>query len=563
MGEFEALGRDPLALGPVAVALVVLLLAIILAAVSRRGGARRRLAAHGDNVGSYGLLLVLVCAALLAAGLAARWLAAPHAALATAIFAAWLCGLVMASFVPLNAMVRRAADRLLYGEHYEFDATLQRFSQHLAALRSQDEVVAYLLDRLADTLNLGGIAYVSLPEGLDLGVLQLIEADDLRARRSFATPVGSAAVLAGLASLDAGAGALSWDAPLLLNPWPGCGALVLVGPGAGVEIAGLLVVGAKRGGRRLRSADRALLRTVAHQAATALSNALLVQGLHISLRQVQVSTAQLVAAQGELQLLLRQLVSAEERQRASLARDLHDDALQEVLYVIRHAQLCTRLADTLAPAGDGTTLLPPAVERLRDELRQVADRSLVVERKLRALCLGLYPELLRSLGLTAALEELAEQMRATTRLDIAVSYEDDAAAAPDALPNELAVHLYRIVQEALTNAGKHGTAQSARVDLRLRPNRQAAEIAERAKAVALVVEMQDDGVGLRVPVDFGALLREGHLGLASMRERAEQIGAVLEFQRAPQGGLRVVLAVPLRDKASFPAPEGRGVAVDA
>jgi nitrate/nitrite-specific signal transduction histidine kinase len=46
-------------------------------------------------------------------------------------------------------------------------------------------------------------------------------------------------------------------------------------------------------------------------------------------------------------------------------------------------------------------------------------------------------------------------------------------------------------------------------------------------------------------VDIGAFLREGHLGMAGMRERAEQIGATLDFQRGPQGGLILILAVPL------------------
>jgi signal transduction histidine kinase len=563
MSLLDALTSDPLSLGLV-VAFGLFLFFAALAALSARGGWHGRLSAIRDDAGSYALLFVLVVLVVIAAALAAQWLAASHAAFASTVFIAWLCGLLVASFVPLNAMVRRAADQLLYGDHYEFDATLQRFSQHLAALRTQDEVVSYLLDGLADTLNLAGIAYVSLPEGLDLRVLQLIEAEDLLARRNFDLPRGRAAVRDGLASLDLKAHPLSWDAPTLANPWPGCSALVLVGPRADADSAGLLVVGAKRGGHRLRSTDRALLLTVAHQAATALSNALLVQGLHISLRQVQISTSQLLAARAELQLLLRQLVSAEERQRASLARDLHDDALQDVLYLMRHAQLCARFASALE-ASEGDVFPPPIVGRLIEELRQVADRSQVVEQKLRALCLGLYPQLLRSFGLTAALEDLADQMRVATELEILVEYGDDAAAMANALPHEMAVHIYRIVQEALTNAGKHGMARSARLQLHLRQSRQPMESLESAKAIALVVEIQDDGAGLQVPVDIGAFLREGHLGLAGMRERAEQIGATLEFQRALRGGLDLVLAVPLPGEEPVGGAEARvsSVAVDA
>lgn len=563
MSSFDALTSNPLILG-LAVALGMFLFLAVLATLSVLVGGRGRLSAIRDDLGSYVLLFIFVVLVVIAAALTAQWLAASHAAFASTVFVAWLCGLVVASFVPLNAMVRRAADQLLYGDHYEVDATLQQFSQHLAALRTQEEVVAYLLDGLADTLNLSGIAYVSLPEGLDLGVLQLIEADDLLTRRNFETPRGRDAVRAGLASLDLKASPLSWDAPMRLNPWPGCSALVLVGPRADADSAGLLVVGAKRGGHRLRSTDRALLLTVAHQAATALSNALLVQGLHISLRQVQISTSQLLAARAELQLLLRQLVSAEERQRASLARDLHDDALQDVLYVMRHAQVCARFANALE-MSEGGVFPPPTVARLIEELRQVADRSQVVEQKLRALCLGLYPQLLRSFGLTAALEDLADQVRAATELEILVECGDDVAAVANVLPQDMAVHIYRIVQEALTNVGKHGMARSARIQLHLRWGRQPIESPESTKAIALVVDIQDDGVGLHVPVDFGAMLREGHLGLAGMRERAEQIGATLEFQQALRGGLDLVLAVPLSTEEPVRMAEVHigSVAIDA
>lgn len=562
MSSFGALTGNPLILG-LAVAVGMILFLVIVAAFTVLVSGSERLTAIRDDLGSYLLLLVLIVVVVIAAAFAAQWLAASHAAYASTVFVAWLCGLVVASFVPVNAMVRKVADQLLYGDHYEFDARLQRFSQHLAALRTQEEVIAYLLDGLTDTLNLAGIAYVSLPEGLDPRVLQLIEADDLLARRNFDTPRGRNAVREGLAGLDLKGRPLSWDMPMLIRPWSGCSALVLVGPRADAASAGLLVVGAKRGGHRLRSTDRALLLTVAHQAATALSNALLVQGLHVSLRQVQISTSQLIAARAELQLLLRQLVSAEERQNASLARDLHDDALQDVLYVMRHAQLCVRFASALEV--DGTAFPPPTAARLIEELRQVADRSQVVEQKLRALCLGLYPELLRSFGLTAALEDLADQMRVATELEILVDCDEDVAAVANALPHEMAVHIYRIAQEALTNAGKHGMARSARLRLSLRRSRQTSESLDAMKAIALVVEIQDDGVGIRAPVDFGALLREGHLGLAGMRERAEQIGATLEFQQALQGGLDVLLTAPLsgEEPVRSPATKMDSVVVNA
>src|SRR6185312_13484545 len=133
-------------------------------------------------------------------------------------------------------------------------------------------------------------------------------------------------MLAGLARLPVEAQEFLRQKKALRNPWQACDSLVLIESVSGGSVAGLLVVGPKRIGGSLQRKDRSLLVTVAHLVGTAYANALLIQGLHVSLVQVQTSTNQLLAARAELQLLLRELVSAEERERSALARDLHDDA---------------------------------------------------------------------------------------------------------------------------------------------------------------------------------------------------------------------------------------------
>ena len=457
------------------------------------------------------------------------------------------------AFAPLRRAFQRALDRIFYHDYYEVGPTLQQFSQEFATLRDQEGVVGLLLDGLAETLNLSGIAFVSLPEGLDERMLALIEAEDLQARRSYATPMGRATVLSGLAALRLSELDLSCS-PLLLDPWPGCAALLLVGPTAGSEAMALLVIGRKRSGTRLRRDDRALLVTVAHQAATALANAMLVAGLRTSLAQVQVSTAQLMAARAEQQLLLRELVNADERQRAALARDLHDDALQEVLYLIRHSRLCSELAASLnapvaapaehGPNDSGTSRTPP-LARLQHEVAQLSERSVVVERKLRALYMGLYPALLNLLGLPAALDDLARELSQSSRLPITVEYDDVTAAAATLAP-ETALHVYRVAQEALNNVTRHAGASCAivRISLALAMSDVAPSRRARPRA-SLRLDVQDDGRGLPLPIDYVALLREGHLGLAGMRERAERISGQLTVAASPAGGTWLSLLVPL------------------
>ncbi|HEX5545798.1 MAG TPA: hypothetical protein VFX24_00210, partial [Ktedonobacterales bacterium] len=250
-------------------------------------------------------------------------------------------------YLPLFARVRGVVDHALYHDTYELGEALQQYSQKFGALSDQESITGYLLDSLEATINLAAIAYVALPEGLDAGVTQVLEAGDIYARGQYATEEGKAHMLAGLARLPGNSEMLLRQRKAMRNPWHGCEALVLIESVSGGAIAGLLVVGPKRIGGSLQRKDRSLLVTVAHLVGTAYANALLIQGLHVSLVQVQASTNQLMAARAELQLLLRELVSAEERERSALARDLHDDALQEVLYVIRHAQFCFRLAGEL------------------------------------------------------------------------------------------------------------------------------------------------------------------------------------------------------------------------
>jgi signal transduction histidine kinase len=460
-------------------------------------------------------------------------------------------GAAVASRRYLPRRLRRALDVVMMSDTLEVGPALQRFSQELAALHEREAIVNLLLDGLVETLHLTAIAFVALPEGLDQRMLRLIEADDLRVRRGYEPATQRQVVLRGLAALDLTTRRLSWDAPLLLDPWPGCAALVLIAPAHDVEGMALLVIGPKRGGGRLTADDQALLVTVAHQAATALANAVLVAGLTTSLAQVQISTAQLVAARAEQQLLLRELVNADERQRAALARDLHDDALQEALYLIRHSRLCSELATTLERATDGSgagqaEARTPTLERLRQELTQLTERSAVVERKLRALCMGLYPALLPSLGLPAALDDLVKELEAASGISISLHYDDEVLAAASRLSSEAALHIYRIAQEALRNVGKHARTTSAEVRLRYEPG-QAERGTRRAAAHDLLrLEVSDDGPGVPLPIDYVGLLRQGHLGLAGMRDRAERLGGELRISPAsPRGGTRVTLVAPL------------------
>lgn len=552
----------------VVVALALGALGALVAFVRWRG---LRVAAVADRVVVYAVLAGLLLSFYVGASLVLTSLLPARSYIYGA--AAVLMALFVAvTYAPASVQVQRLVDTLLYRDYYDYEKTLQRFSRELAAAHDIETVTSVLLDGMIETMNLSGAALALLPEGLEPGVLAMLDPEDLRARGVYATPEGRDEALRRLAELGApvapgGRNArLSLAAPLVLNPWRGCAALLLIGApeGEASSVAALLTLGAKVAGGPLRREDRALLMTLGHQAATALANAQLVNGLRISLQQLEASSRQLDEARTEQELLLRELVNADERQRASLARELHDDALQEVLYVIRHSQLAVRLAEniergaesaplTLTPIalpGDSASQLAPTASRMRRELRELAERSKIVEKKLRALCLGLYPDMLHSLGLTPALDDLAEQVRSSLQMDALIEYDERAAQVVEQIDPQAALHIYRIAQEALSNANKHGRASAAWVRLWVTgadpatPSGSQGENEGAGARVMIHLEVRDNGWGIPLPVDYGGSLKQGHLGLASMRERAQLIGGRLTFERPSEGGTRVALVAP-------------------
>ncbi len=96
--------------------------------------------------------------------------------------------------------------------------------------------------------------------------------------------------------------------------------------------------------------------------------------------------------------------------------------------------------------------------------------------------------------------------------------------------------LFRICQEALTNAAKH--AQASEVRIRLAVTRSQVSL-----------EIRDNGGGFVVPADWVELARQGHLGLVGMRERAEAVGGSMEISSQPGQGTRIQVVVPLEGQA--------------
>jgi signal transduction histidine kinase len=200
------------------------------------------------------------------------------------------------------------------------------------------------------------------------------------------------------------------------------------------------------------------------------------------------------------------VAALEERQR--LARELHDSVSQALYGIALGAQTARQLLDE-----DARAVAPV------DYVLSLAEAGLA---EMRALIFELRPESLESEGLVAALEKQAAAARARYSLDLVATLP----AEPDA-PLVVKEALYRIAQEALHNVVKH--ARPGHVHLRLD-----------ARPSELRLEVADDGVGFEVDGEF-----PGHLGLRSMRERAEAVRGSLTIESQPGLGSRVLAVVPV------------------
>jgi signal transduction histidine kinase len=209
----------------------------------------------------------------------------------------------------------------------------------------------------------------------------------------------------------------------------------------------------------------------------------------------------------------RQRLAAAEEERGRWARELHDETLQGL------AALRLGLA---SPLQSGRT------EAMADVVRQAVSQLEDEIAKLRALIAELRPAALDELGVRAAIEALVERTRsAGIDIDAHIDLAFDGGRSRERHDPELEIALYRIVQEALTNARTHGEASRAVV-----------EVVEEAASVRISV--RDDGRG------FDPSGRSDGFGLLGMRERAELLGGALDVSSAPGQGTSITATLPSR-----------------
>ncbi len=216
-------------------------------------------------------------------------------------------------------------------------------------------------------------------------------------------------------------------------------------------------------------------------------------------------------AQDALERMGGKLIEAQEKERALIARELHDDICQ------RLAMLSLELAQVDREPSDGSAAGNSRLETVRQHCAEIAG-------DVQALSHELHSSKLDYLGIVAALRSFCTDVSQQQHVNVEFTY----ANVPSAMPSNVSLCLFRVAQEAVHNAVKHSNVRRFFVFLR-------------GTETYIQLEVRDAGVGF----DFKEVSRNGGLGLISMQERIHLVKGTFSVESAAKSGTRIVAVVPL------------------
>lgn len=227
-------------------------------------------------------------------------------------------------------------------------------------------------------------------------------------------------------------------------------------------------------------------------------------------RRQEEQRKQIEETENNLRRLSRRLVQAQEFERKSLSRELHDEV----------GQMLTALGIEL---GNLESVRGADAERFRARMQDAKRLNSDAMRVIRDLAMGLRPSMLDDLGLAPALEWQGREFSRHTGVSARVSVEGEL----DGLPETLCTCIYRVVQEALTNCAKHAKATNVLVSVHGRED-------------CVELAIQDDGVGF----GSGTRPRLG-LGLLGIQERVQELDGTFSITSQPDKGTMLQVRIPV------------------
>jgi len=270
------------------------------------------------------------------------------------------------------------------------------------------------------------------------------------------------------------------------------------------KLIGILALGRKQSDTLYSQEDIELLMSMASQAGIIIENARMFESLKSQQRQVE--------------QLLAQAVLAQEEERERISADLHDSVAQWLVAASYRAQTCSQVL-----SRDGN-------DEVRNELADMENTLNKSVKELRRVVIGLRPPALDELGLSHALRQSLEDLKADGLI-----CKFSEVGTPLRLPSSMEIAVYRAVQEALTNIRKH--ANATRVNLRLQ-----------FQEDKLLVEIRDNGQGFDLSQTLDSAISVGHLGILGMKQRAEMLGGNVRIKTGEEMGTTITLNLPIQSR---------------
>jgi signal transduction histidine kinase len=374
--------------------------------------------------------------------------------------------LVAVAFQPVRERIQRVANRLVYGKRATPYEALSQFSDRLASTYSDEQV----LPRLAQT--------IAESTGAVQAVIWAKEGAENTTLASWPAPNGS-----------------SMTAPSMTERSTSDRMVPVQHQG---ELLGALSIRKARG-EAVTPVDEKMLADLASPAGVVLRNLQLT-------RQLQARLAEISAQTTELQASSARIIAAQDSTRRRLERNIHDGAQQHLVAIA----VKLRLAATLAKRD------PARAARLLDELEGETHQALET---LHVLARGIYPPILRELGLESAVR--AQGARFPLPVDV-------SATGLTRYPSEVEGAVYFCCLEALQNVVKHAKATRVRIRLEVRGGE-------------LAFSVEDDGGG------FDPLRVRHGSGLQNLADRLAALGGHLTVAPRPEGGTSLRGRVPVRN----------------
>ena len=224
-----------------------------------------------------------------------------------------------------------------------------------------------------------------------------------------------------------------------------------------------------------------------------------------------------IAALGQLTTALqatqRRLITEREDERKALAREIHDQVIQDLLgfnYRLEEIE-----------SMDASAALQSDVASIRNGIRNVVS-------ELRQICSDLRPPTIDHHGLSAAIDSLAHEW--AERSNIQVQLEIDPALGR--LPETIELSVFRIVQEGLSNIRKHAGARHVRLSV------------QRTPSASLLLSLEDDGQGLSIPTNLASLSVNKHFGIVGISERVALLGGTMNIESSQGNGMILQVEIP-------------------